>query len=174
VSSWLIYPQVLKFSCFFYPGDLDSHEIKERLRAFGNATGDNLFVNIGSLADRDYKSAVKRFGIQQLPVIIVTAVAPLAASPQGATAYVRLDAKALFSRPEELTKTVAELFNLFLGEKIIQAMVTGWSRESIATVAAATDRVWAVIHPVITWVAHKDIKLEFATAKIEVKESGSG
>jgi hypothetical protein len=79
------------------------------LRALGQKTGDNLFVNIGTLADPDYEHAVERYNIKQLPVVVVTAVAPLAATPQGDTTFVRLDGEALFAKPEELVKTVEEL-----------------------------------------------------------------
>ncbi len=164
-------PTSPKVFAFFYPGDVDTDEAERRLRALGQRTGDNLFVNIGSLVDPDYKRAVQRFGIGPLPVIVVTAVSPLAATPDGETAFVRLDGKSLFAKPEELVRTVEELFNLFLGGKIVQAVMSAWTKEGMATLVAAAEQVWAVIQPVITWVARKDIKLEFAGAKIEVKQS---
>jgi hypothetical protein len=161
-----------KVFAFFYPGNTDTEEVEKRLRALGHRTGDNLFINFGTLDDDDYKQAVEHFGIGALPVIVVTAVGPLAATPEGETTFVRLDGKSLFAKPDELVQTLEKLFNLFLGGKILQAIMIGWTQQGKAAVAAAGERVWAIIQPAITWAAKKDIKLEFATAKIEVKESG--
>ena len=72
-----------KVFAFFYPSDADTDAAEERLRALGQKTGDNLFVNIGTLADPDYEHAVERYNIKQLPVVVVTAVAPLAATTPG-------------------------------------------------------------------------------------------
>jgi hypothetical protein len=167
-------PTSPKVFALFYPGDVDTVETEKRLRALGQKTGDNLFVNFSTLADPDYELARERFGIRPLPAIVVTAVSALAATPDGDTPFVRLDGKSLFAKPNELVHTVEELFNLFLGGRIRQAIVVGWAHQGKAAVASAVERVWAVIQPVIAWAAHKDIKLEFATAKIEVKESGRG
>jgi hypothetical protein len=69
-------------------------------------------------------------------------------------------------------KTVEELVNLFLSGRIVKAVMTGWERHGKAAITAVAESVWAVVQPVINWAAKKDVKLEFATVKIEVKESG--
>jgi hypothetical protein len=79
----------------------------------------------------------------------------------------------LFAKPEELARTVEELFNFFLGGKIARAVVTGWTAEGKAALLAAARRVWSVVQPVITWVSERDFTLEYADVKIEVKESGA-
>jgi hypothetical protein len=161
-----------KVFAFFYRGSTDWDEVEKRLRALGQKTGDNFFVNIGTLADPDYPRAQERFQIEELPVIVVTAISPLAATPAGDNAFVRLDNRSLFEKPDELIRTVEELFNLFLGGKISRAVATGWKQEGKAALSAATQRIWSVIKPVITWVAERDLVLEFLGVKIEVKDSG--
>jgi hypothetical protein len=121
-------------------------------------------------ADPDYDKAERRFGIRKWPVIIVTAISPLAATPDGDNAFVRLDNRSLFERPEELVRTVEELLNLFLGGQIARAVATGWREGGKAALIAAAQRIWSVIKPVITWVAERDLTLEFLGVKIELKE----
>src|SRR6516164_7360078 len=162
-----------KVFAFFYPGDADTEEVENRLRALGERTGANLFVNLGTLVDPDYKRAVERFCIRPLPVLVVTAISPLAATPDGKTAFVRLDGKALFAKPEALVRTVEQLFNLFLGERISQAVVVGWAEQGKAAVASAAERVWQLIQPVFAWAAEKDITVGLATGTIELKERGA-
>jgi hypothetical protein len=161
-----------KVFAFFYRGSGDTSEVEKALRALGQRTGDNLFVNIGSQADSDYDKAEKCFGIRGWPVIVVTAISPLAATPEGDNAFVRLDNKSLFAKPEELVRTVEELFNLFLGGNIGQAIVTKWTQEGKAALLAAAERVWSVVQPVIIWLGKRDFAFEYAGAKIEVKEAG--
>jgi len=104
-------PTAPKVFVLFYPGSADTKEVEQRLRKLGQQTGDNLFVNFGSLADPDYEKADKLFGITRWPVIIVTAISPLAATPEGDNAFVRLDSRALFANPEQVVRTVEELFD---------------------------------------------------------------
>jgi hypothetical protein len=161
-----------KIFAFFYRGAADTSEVEKQLRALGQRTGDNLFVNIASQADPDYDKAEKRFGIRRWPVIVVTAISPLAATPEGDNAFVRLDNKPLFAKPEELVRTVEELFNLFVGGQIGHAIVTGWTQQGKASLLAAAERVWSVVQPVIKWLGKRDFAFEFAGAKIEVKQGG--
>jgi hypothetical protein len=161
-----------KIFAFFYRGSADVGEVEKRLRALGQKTGPNLFVHFSSEADPDYDKAEKRFGITKWPVVVVTAISPLAATPDGDNLFVRLDNRSLFADPEKLVRTVEELFNLFLREKIGQAIRTGWLRSGQAAISQAAGRVWSVIKPVITWVAERDISVGFLGVKIEVKEAG--
>jgi hypothetical protein len=162
-------PKVL---AFFYRGSADTSEVERGLRALGQKTGDNLFVNIASQADPDYDKAEKCFRIKKWPVIVVTAISPLAATPEGDNGFVRLDSRSLFAKPEELLRTVEELFNLFLGGKIGQAAVTGWTNSGRTALLAAAERVWLVVKPVISWLSQRDFSFEYAGVKIEVKEGG--
>jgi hypothetical protein len=166
-------PTSPKVFAFFYPGSDDTSKVEERLRTLGQKTGDNLFINFGTLTDPDYDQAVECFGIGPLPVIVVTAVAPLAATPTGKTVFVRLDGKSLIERPDVLVRTVEELFNLFLAGKLLQAVMVGSAQQGKAAVAAAAGRVSALIQPVTEWA--KDIQgftLEIAGFKIDVRKSG--
>ena len=69
-------PASAKVFAFFYPSSVAMNDLVERLRSLGRGTGDNLFVNIGSLRDPDYPI------VGALPVIIITAISPLAATPR--------------------------------------------------------------------------------------------
>jgi hypothetical protein len=165
-------PASPKVFAFFYPGETDTDEVEKRLRALGKKTGENLFVNFSTLMDPDYKRAVKRFRVKALPVIIVTAISPLAATPNGESTFVRLDGKSLFAKPEALVRTVEELFNLFLSGKITQAVIVGQAQQGKAAAGAAVAAVWAVVSKVIDWAAERDFQIELTPVKIEVKKSG--
>jgi hypothetical protein len=164
-------PRDPKVFAFFFPGSADTEELQRRLRALGEKTGDNLYVDMGSLLDPDYLAARERFKLGPLPAVIVTATSPLAATPTGESAFVRLDGISLFAQPEKLVRTVEELFNLFLGGQIAQAVRLGWTVQSAAALAAAAERVWSIIQPVITWLGTRDYSFDLLSGKIEVKES---
>ena len=164
-------PTSPKVFALFFDGSLDTEDVRERLRTLGEKTGDNFYVNVGTLSDPDYQAAARRFNLGPLPAIVVTAISPLAATPEGENAYVRLDSRPLFAKPEQLASTVEELFNLFLAQKISQAVRVGWTQQGKAGLIAAAERVWSVIEPVITWLSKKDLTFEVAPVKIEVRES---
>jgi hypothetical protein len=166
-------PTSPKVFAFFFPGSLDTDDLQERLRALGEKTSDNLCVHMGEalLSDPDYQRAAERFRLRTFPAVVVTAVNPLAATPEDGNAYVRLDSKALFANPQQLARTVEELFNLFLTHKISQAIRVGWTQEGKAALVASVERVWSVVQPVITWLSKKDFTLEFGPFKIAVEES---
>jgi hypothetical protein len=166
-------PTSPKVFAFFYPGDADTDEAEKRLRTLGQRTGDNLFINFGTLADPDYKRAVERFGIKPLPVLVVTAISPLAATPDGKSTFVRLDGAALFAQPEALARTVEQLFNLFLAGDVSKAVSVGRWEQGKAAVGSAVERVWELIQPVFAWAATKDIKVGLVDGTLEIKESGA-
>jgi len=165
-------PTKPKILVLFYAGSDDTNEVEKGLRRLGQKTGDNLFVNIASQADPHYDKAEKCFGIRRWPVIVVTAVSPLADTPEGDNAFVRLDSKPLFKNPKELIRTVEELFNLFLGGDIARAIARGRIQQGKAALLAAAEQIWSVIRPVINWVGERDLSVEFADVKLEVKEGG--
>ena len=107
----------------YYPGDMPNEVLESKLRKLGNDTGKNLFVNIGRLNDPKYKKIAKKFDIRELPVIIVTANSKLASHPaEFETAYVKLDSKRLLKSPDLAIDCVQKLFNLFIQEKISEAL----------------------------------------------------
>jgi hypothetical protein len=103
----------------------------------------------------------------------VTAVSPLAATPDGHSAFVRLDSKALFANPAQLVQAVEAIFNRFLVGDISKAVRFGWQSEVRAALTQAAGGIWAVIQPVVDWISRKDLAIEFAEVKLEIKESGS-
>src|SRR4051794_21646768 len=72
-------PSKAEVFAFYYPGSSDTSDVESRLRSPGERSGYTLYVNMGSLVDRNYRRVAECFGIGRLPVIIVTAVSPLAA-----------------------------------------------------------------------------------------------
>jgi hypothetical protein len=167
-------PNDAKIFVFYYPGSSDAEAVEQGLRQLGQRTGDNLFVNISSLVDPDYQRAVEAFGIRPLPVIVVTAIGPLAATPGGSTAFVRLDSKALFADPKQLIETVEDLFNLFLGGHVAKAIAIGVARQGTSRAAAIVKQIAAALLPAIRWVAGRNLSIELFGAKIEVKAYGDG
>src|SRR3990172_6297419 len=107
----------------YYSGAMTNKELESKLRDFGNNTGKNLFVNIGRLNDPNFKKIVNNFGVKDFPVIIVTANSKLASHPaEFETAYVKLDSKRLLKSPDLAIDCVQKLFNLFIQEKISEAL----------------------------------------------------
>ena len=97
----------LQYQCyaFYYPGPMPDPQLEKALRALGEQTGQNLFVNIGRLNDPADGKITRLFGIKRTPVIVLTAVAPLAAlEDDGATVYVRLDSSSLLDSTERTTQ----------------------------------------------------------------------
>jgi len=165
-------PKRAKVFVFYYQGSFDAEQVEDGLRELGQRSGDNLFVNIGSLVDPDYRRAVQRFEIGPLPAIVVTAISPLAATPNGKTAYVRLDSRALFADPARLVQTVEELFNLFLAGRVAAAITVAATRVSTSYFKSVVEQMWAVLQPAINWVASRDLTIALLGAKIEVKAAG--
>src|SRR5712691_926909 len=70
-----------EYPCYalYYPGPMPELQLERALSKLGDDAGKNLFVNIGRFDDSNYGKIANLFDIKRNPVIIVTAIAPLAA-----------------------------------------------------------------------------------------------
>ena len=112
-----------KVFIFYYAGAMPDKNLESALRNLGNIAGKNLFVNIGLINDDKYPTIGRLFDIKPLPVIIVTAIDKLASAPtEFSTAYVKIEDKRLLNSTNLAIDCVQTVFNLFIQEKISEAM----------------------------------------------------
>jgi hypothetical protein len=166
-------PGDCKVFLFYYPGAMPDPNLEPKLRALGERTGTNLFVNIGWLNDPQYDKIVKYFGITKNPVIIMTAI-PELASPLGdyATLYARLDSSKLLGFADHTIQCVQELFNLFIQGKVAEAINQAKSAQAKEFLLSVTRSVVGALKSVVGFIADHDISFSFLGAKLEVKKSG--
>jgi hypothetical protein len=146
-----------KVFLLYYSGAVPDEELEARLRSLGNATGDNLFVNIGRLSDPNYQSIQKKFGIKPLPALVMTGIEELAsARSEAATAYVRLDNKALLRSPDATIECLQKLFNLYVGGNLAEAMREGKRDQFLARLKQI---VLAPLKGIRNFVAERDISV---------------
>ena len=108
---------------FYYPSAVPNRKLEDKLRDLGDMTGNNLFVNIGSLNDPKYNEIANRFNIKNLPVVIVTAISKLASPPdEFLTAYAKIDSKRILNSQDLAIDCIQKLFNLFIEGKISEAV----------------------------------------------------
>jgi|RhiMethySRZTD1v2_1073278.scaffolds.fasta_scaffold634647_1 hypothetical protein len=163
------------FPCyvFYYPGAMLDPTLEHGLRAFGEQTGQNLFVNIGRLNDPAFGKVAKLFGIVRTPAIVVTAIAPLS-TPEGAnlSAFVRLDSALLLASPDRTLKCVDKLFILFLQGEVARAIATGkWSqRAELLQLLAGCIR--GAFGSVRDFVAERDLSVSLFEGRFELTRSG--
>src|ERR1051325_5753549 len=65
-----------KVFVFYYPRsarEASDDRLEELLRALGESTGNNLFVNIGGRADPEFDEISKHFRLERWPAIVLTA-----------------------------------------------------------------------------------------------------
>ena len=113
-----------KVFIFYYPGAMPNEGLEEGLRRLGMVTGENLFVNIGRLDDPKFDEIARKFGVEGLPVIIVTGVDGIASLKDAndlSTTYVKLDNKDLLKDIRSSVECVQKLFILFIRGTISEA-----------------------------------------------------
>jgi|HubBroStandDraft_6_1064221.scaffolds.fasta_scaffold12255_6 hypothetical protein len=167
-------PPECKVFLFYYPGAMPDQDLESKLRALGQRTGTNLFVNIGWLNDPQYDKIVKYFAIQRNPVIVITAVPDLASPFQDfATIYARLDSTQLLSSPERTLDCVLKLFNLYIQGKVAEAVVEAKSRERKELLRLVTRFMVNALKSIGEFIAERDISISIVEGKFELKRSGS-
>jgi hypothetical protein len=158
---------------FYYPGPMPDRELEQGLRKLGDQTGHNLFVNIGGLKDPAYGKIAKLFNITRTPVIVLTAVAPLAA-PEGTNlnAYVRLDSMNLLASAERTLKCVSEVFTLFLKGEVAKAISKGKWKQRSELLQIVVGCVCTALRSVWDFVSERDISISLFEGRFELKRSG--
>jgi hypothetical protein len=166
-------PVDYKVYAFYYAGTLSNELLENKLRKLGDITGKNLFVNFGKLSDPRHDEIVERFGVKKYPVIVVTAIDPLA-SPAGEylTAYARLDGKHLLDSPERTIECVQALFNLFLQGKVSQAISQAKWKQRKALVADLGQFFAGALKGIRDYIVETDITVSVVEGKFELKHSG--
>jgi len=160
-------PRDFKVYLLYYSGAVPDEELEVRLRSLGNATGGNLFVNIGRLSDPNYKWIQKKFGINPLPVLVMTGIEELAsARSEAATAYVRLDGKALLRSPDVTIECVQRLFNLYIGGELAEAMRLGKRDQFLARLKQV---VLTPLRGIKDFVAERDISISVIDGTLTLK-----
>ena len=158
---------------FYYPGAMPNQGLEAGLRNLGQISGANLFVNIGRFDDPNYDKIVATFKIKKTPVVIVTAVDPLASAPGiFSTAYVRVDNKNLFASPERLLECLQTLFHLFIAGKVSEAM-REYKKDALSLFASRFIEILKHgFQGIWQFIDKRDISFSWIEGKLELKRSG--
>ena len=164
-------PAEYKVYAFYYSGAIRNEALATRLRELGRTTGNNLFVNIGTLGDPDYEEIERLFAIKDLPVIVITALSTLASpADEYLTSFARLDNKHLLDSPDRATKCVEQLFNLFIQGKIREAVSNArWQQRKEALIVVG-NAIAAAFKPVGDLIFKRDISISVLEGKFELKQ----
>lgn len=159
---------------FYYPGAMPNEDLEGKLRNLGNMTGKNLFVNIGRLDDPNYGKIANKFNIKNLPVIIITAINKLSSPPtKFLTAYARIDSKGIINTTDLVIQCLQKLFNLFIQEKISEAMSQAKQDERDALISRLKGIVADALKGIWGFLKDRDISVSLVEGKFELKHSGS-
>jgi hypothetical protein len=173
-------PYDYKVYVFYYPGIMPNPLLEEKLRALGNDTGKNLFVNIGRRNDPNFDKIVARFGIRGYPVIVVTAVDELASLRIGdkfstvyVQEYIKLDKHNLMESIDSTIRSVESLFSLFITGNIRDAIRQVKKDQSQATISHVKDTISRQLRSVGNFLSDKDISFSLAEGKFELRSNQS-
>jgi hypothetical protein len=149
-------------------------KIKNELVQMGKESGLNLFVGLWDMKDQDYFKLNKMFKLGKLPAIIMTAESSLSTVSDTDNTFVRIDDKRLFSKPEELSDLVNELYSLFMDGQVINAIKKTRRKE----ISIFLTNLLVEIKNVVTKIAREimdkyDIKFDFGTFKIDLTKPSS-
>jgi hypothetical protein len=161
-----------KVYLFYYPGAMPNGELESKLRTLGHVTGKNLFVNIGRLNDPKYYKIKNRFGIIDLPVIILTAIEGLATIKTDtyySTAFVRIDDKNILKSVDLTIKSIERLFNLFIGGEVSAAIKQHEQDGREATHTRIKDIIINALKQTGEFLTERDITVSLIEGKFELK-----
>ena len=167
-------PDDYKVYLFYYPGSMPNEDLENKLRKFGNIIGKNLFVNIGRLNDPNYKKIASRFEIRGLPVIIITAIDRLASVKTErycSTFFVRLDSKILLHSVDLTIKSIEQLFNLFIGGQISEALSQYRHDQRNAFLSKLKVVILNSLKVMAKFLFDRDISISLLEGKFELKRS---
>jgi hypothetical protein len=164
-------PTHYKVFILIYPGVNADKQLVEKLLEFGEQTGNNCFVNIAKLNDPSYNKVRKLFRIMTFPTIIVTARSELSSlQSENITAFVRIDNKSLFKSTEATLACIEKMFNLFIDEKISEALKTK-NRDQIF--AEVRELFKYALKGLSGYLKEWDISFSFVTGTLVLKPRGS-
>lgn len=163
-----------KVYLFYYPGALPNVDLEEKLRYFGNITGNNLFINIGLLNDPKYYKIQNIFQIKDLPVIVLTAsngLASLESNNCHFTAYVKIDNKNLLKSVDSTIECIEGLFNLFIAGKISGAINQAKHENSEMIIFSIQTYVKNALKVLGKFLSDRDITVSLFEGKLELKKA---
>jgi len=159
---------------FYYPAAMHDEELEAALRALGDLSGKNLFVNLGRLDDPSFRTIVKTFDIRRYPVVVVTATNDLAGvEGEYLTAFVRLDEPRLVADPTRLVALVQEIYGLFLRGDIAAAMSKAKHKQRLEVVRAVAASIGRALRGLVGFVADRDVKVSLIEGSFELTKSGN-
>jgi hypothetical protein len=153
---------------------MPNEDLENKLRKFGNIIGKNLFVNIGRLNDPNYKKIASRFEIRDLPVIIITAIDGLSSVKTEryySTFFVRLDSKILLHSVDLTIKSIEQLFNLFIGGQISEALSQYRHDQRNAFLSKLKVVILNSLKVMAKFLFDRDISISLLEGKFELKRS---
>ena len=153
---------------------MPNEDLEHKLRKFGNIIGKNLFVNIGRLNDPNYKKIASRFEIRDLPVIIITAIDGLSSVKTEryySTFFVRLDSKILLHSGDLTIKSIEQLFNLFIGGQISEALSQYRHDQRNAFLSKLKVVILNSLKVIAKFLSDRDISISLLEGKFELKRS---
>jgi hypothetical protein len=166
-------PDDYKVFLLYYRAAMGNKALEDKLVELGKNTGKNLFVNLGSAKDPSYGMISKRFGLNQFPVIIMTAVPDLASpANEYLTAYAKLDSKQLLSSPEKTVECAEKLFNLFIQGEVAKAISSAKSIQRAELARAVGHMLGNALKALGGFIASRDISVSVLEGKFELKHSG--
>ena len=173
-------PYDYKVYIFYYPGIMPNPVPEEKLRALGDDTGKNLFVNIGRRNDPNFDKIVARFGIRAYPVIVITAVGELASLRIGdkfstvyVQEYIKLDKHNLMESIDSTIRSVESLFSLFITGNIHDAIRQVKKDQSQATISHIMETITRQLRSVGKFLSEKDISVSLTEGKFELRSNQS-
>jgi hypothetical protein len=164
-----------EYQCYalYYPGPMPDPQLEAALRKIGEAAGQNLFVNIGRLNDPNYGKIANLFEIKRNPVIIFTALAPLAApEKEFLNAFVRLDSPKLLASTERCSKCVNKVFNHFMRGDVAGAIANAKWKERSELIHAIGESIRGALGFLWDFISERDISVSVAEGRFELTKAG--
>jgi len=111
---------------FYIPGITTLPELSNTLISWGKTTGKNAFVGLLSGDAPDYKTIISYFNVKKSPAVIISGAPAFASDDEKAatTAYARIDNLRMLSNQAKITECIQELYNLFIQNKVKEAIST--------------------------------------------------
>jgi hypothetical protein len=173
-------PYDYKVYVFYYPGIMPNPVLEEKLRALGDDTGKNLFVNIGRRNDPNFDKIVARFGIRHYPVIVVTGVDELASLKIGdkfssvyIQEYIKLDKHNVTESIDSTIRSVESLFSLFITGNVHDAIREIKRDQNQETISHIVDTITRQLRSVGKFLSEKDISISLMDGKFELRSNQS-
>jgi hypothetical protein len=161
-----------KVFLFYYPAMVRNTILENKLREFGEISGNNLYVNISSLKDPKWNLISKTFNIKKTPVIIITGVNDYALNPDTPfNSYLKIDDHSLLTSTtiDLAIQLISDIYQLFLlgntGEAINRIKTSGRKIK----VLNLLEKLKTGYNEVRIFLKDKDIELEVASVKLLLK-----